>query len=498
MNHQSDKVTLVDQRTAPMGERNTVVRPGSTRKRSLLLILLAGSQFLVVIDETVVNVALPSISGDLGLSELDLSWVVNAYLLTFGGLLLAVGRLGDLLGRRRLLIAGVVLFGASSALAGLADSGSVLVLARGAQGVGAALVSPTALAILTSEFTDPRGRRRALAVWGALLGLGATCGVVLGGMVVEWLSWHWVFFINVPLCAVISTSVVFVVSRDERRQRTSVDLLGAALITMACVAVVKGVVDTSAHPWLSAPVLIPLAVAGGCLALFVARQARARLPLIPRALLKGGRVWVTSTVAALGAAGLFSLFFFVTLWMQLVQQWSPLMAGLAWAPQGITIAIVSAVAARLVPVFGVRSLTAVGLTLAAVAQLLLLRTTADGSYLNQLLPVLIVNAIGLGLAFVPVTVAVFDSAPTEAHGLASGLLSTSQQIGGAIGLAVLATVAGNRFAVEMSAGADQVSATLTSFHTVFLVSAGLMLMGALVSLLLPPIRREVDMTELVG
>lgn len=485
-------------RAAQVSAGNAARADSPGGNKAILLALLAGSQFLVVVDETVVNVALPSISLDLELGELDLSWVVNAYLLMFGGFLLVVGRLGDLLGRRRLLIAGVVLFGVSSLLAGLADSGGMLILARAAQGFGAALISPTALAILTSEFTDPRGRRRALAIWGALLGLGATAGVVLGGMVVEWLSWHWVFFINVPLCLVISAAVILVVAKDQRQRSTPVDLLGAALITATCLSLVKGVIETAGNPWLSVPVLLPLGVALACLLLFLVRQATARTPLVPRRLLRGTQIWVTNAVAALAAAGLFSLFFFVTLWMQLVQQWSPLMAGLAWAPQGLTIALISAVAARLVPVFGVRILTSTGLALAALAQLLLLRTTTDGSYVGQLLPALIVNAIGLGLALVPVTVAAFDGVQKSAHGLASGLLSSSQQVGGAIGLAVLVTLASNRFATESASGAAPTAATLASFHAVFLVAAGLMLLGSLVSLLLPPIRREVDLSEIVG
>jgi len=462
-----------------------------------ILLLMAGAQFMVVVDETVVNVALPSIAGDLGLDTSALSWVINSYLLFFGGFLLISGRLADQFGRRRLFLGGLALFAVASAVCGLADSSGQLIVARAAQGLGAALMSPTALSILTTTYQDPAGRRRALAVWGALLGLGATSGVLLGGVIVEYLTWPWIFFVNVPIAIVIGVGTVMVVPGAREALRAKVDIVGAALVTAASLLLVHTTVGVHDLGLTDPATVIGFAATAGLLAVFVVQQRLSANPLVPRQVASSPSLQVANVCVAVVVAALLGAFFMITLWMQLVQGWGPLQSGLSWAPQGLMMAAVSGVTAKLMPVVGGRILAFTGFLLAALAQLMFLRLEVEGDYVTQVLPALIVNAVGLGLVLVPLAVAALDGIRPEDHGVASGLLSTAQQIGGAVGLAAFVSLAAARFDSETSAGVVVAQASVNSFHLVFAVCAVMLLGAAMLSLWLPAMRQQMDLADLV-
>jgi EmrB/QacA subfamily drug resistance transporter len=462
-----------------------------------ILLLMAGAQFMVVVDETVVNVALPSIAGDLRLDTGALSWVVNAYLLFFGGFLLVSGRLADLLGRRRLFLAGLALFAGASAVCGLAGSSGQLTGARAVQGLGAALMSPTALSILTTTFHDQAGRRRALAVWGALLGLGATAGVLLGGVIVQYLTWRWIFFVNVPIAITIGVGTLLAVPGTREDSASNVDVIGATLVTAASLLLVHTTIGVSSLGITDQATLIGFAVTAGLLVMFVIQQRRSTNPLVPQQVAGSRTVRVTDVCVAAASAAMFGGFFMITLWMQLVQGWGPLRSGLAWAPQGLVVAAVSGVAARLMPVLGGRTLAFAGFLLAALAQLLFLRLPVEGDYATQLLPALLVNATGLGLILVPLAVAALDGISHENQGVASGLLSTAQQLGGAVGLAALVSLAAARFDSQTGAGVATAQASVDSFHVVFWVLAVMLLAAATLSLRLPALRQQTDLAALV-
>jgi EmrB/QacA subfamily drug resistance transporter len=473
--------------------------PRSTVPRgTAILLLMAGAQFMVVVDETVVNVAIPSVARDLAMSTSALSWVVNAYLLFFGGFLLVSGRLADAVGKRRLFLAGLVLFAGASGVCGLAGSSGQLIGARAAQGLGAALMSPTALSILTTTFHDQAGRRRALAVWGALLGLGATAGVLLGGVIVEYLSWPWIFYVNVPIAIVIGVGTLLVVPGGTRGDaRAKVDVCGAALVTAASLLLVHTTIGVSDAGITDPATMLGFGATVGLLAIFVIQQRRATNPLLPAQVLGSTNVRIADMCVVAVATALFGGFFMITLWMQMVQGWEPLQAGLSWAPQGLTVAVVSGVAARLMPILGSRILAFAGLLTAALAQVLFLRLPVEGDYLTQLLPALLVNAIGLGLILVPLSVAALDGIGPENQGVASGLLSTAQQLGGAVGLAALVSLASARFDSQTSAGVGLAQSSVDSFHLVFLVSAVLLVGAAMLSLRLPALRKQTDLADLV-
>ncbi|MEI8080463.1 MAG: MFS transporter [Actinomycetes bacterium] len=466
-------------------------------KAGWVLALMAGAQFMVVVDETVVNVALPSMATDLHLNTSELSWVVNAYLLLFGGFLLIAGRLADVMGRRRLFLLGLALFAIASAACGLAENSATLTIARAVQGLGAAFMSPTALSILTTTFHDPAGRRRALAVWGALLGIGATAGVLLGGVIVEFLSWPWVFFINVPIAIGIAVGTVLIVPDSTGDSESKIDMLGAVVITAACLLLVHTTVGLPDNGFANPATIVGYLLTAALLAMFWFRQRRSANPLVASEVTRSRTVRVADTAIAITSAALFGTFFMVTLWMQLVQQWTPLQSGLAWAPQGVTVAIVSGLAARLMPIVGGRTLACLGFVIAAIAQLMLLRLDAAGSYLSQLLPALLINAVGLGLVLVPLAVAAVDRISSQNQGVASGLLSTAQQLGGAIGLAILVCLATAVFNDRIATGSGLPQASVASFHAVFWVNAAALALVAALSLLLPRLRQQTDLAALV-
>ncbi len=413
----------------------------------LVLVLVCLAQFMVILDATIVNVALPTIQSDLEMSDTNLQWIVNAYTLLFGGFLLLGGRAGDLAGRKRVFLAGVVLFTVASLLCGLAQGATWLIVTRGLQGLGAALVSPAALAIVTSTFREGAERTKALGVWSAIAVGGGAVGLVLGGVLVELLSWPWIFFVNIPVgIATFVLSLRFVPeSRDEHRHR-SFDVAGAITVTTGLIALVYGIVRSAESGWGSGEVLAILAVSAVLLVAFVVIEQRSAEPLVRLSIFSVRTVRGANVAMFVVAMGLFAMFFFNTLYLQRVLGYSALEAGLAFLPFTAGIIIGATLSQQLIPRLGAREVPLIGLAMAAGGMLLFLRLTPESSYWPDILPGILITSIGMGLTFVPVTLIATSGIPVDDAGLASGLFNTSQQIGGALGLALLSTFAANKTA----------------------------------------------------
>jgi EmrB/QacA subfamily drug resistance transporter len=461
----------------------------------LVLVLVCLAQFMVILDATIVNVALPSIQTDLGMSESSLQWIVNAYALLFGGFLLLGGRAGDLIGRKRVFLAGLVLFTAASLLCGLATGETMLILARGLQGLGAALVSPAALSIVTTTFREGAERTKALGVWAAIAVGGGAVGLVVGGILVETLSWPWIFFVNVPVgIAAFILSLRFVPESKDEHVHKSFDLAGAVTVTGGLIALVYGIVRSAESGWGSAEVLGFLALAAVLLVAFVLIERRSAEPLVRLSIFSVRTVRGANVAMFVVAAGLFAMFFFNTLYVQRVLGFSPLEAGLAFVPFTAGVIIGAGLSQRLVPALGAREVPVIGSALGVVGLLLFLRLTPDSSYVTDLLPGIMLAAIGMGLVFVPITLIATSGVPRDDAGLASGLFNTSQQIGGALGLALLSTLATNRTADELASvrgrptELESSEALVSGFHVAWLSSAILLAAGGL--LLLALLRRR--------
>jgi EmrB/QacA subfamily drug resistance transporter len=457
------------------------------RAKNLALLLLAMTQFVIVIDAAIVNVALPSIGTALHFSRTDLSWVVNAYTLTFGGFLLLGGRLADLLGRRRMFIAGLILFSVASLAGGLAQSEPWLIAARAVQGLGAAIVSPAALSIVTTTFAEGSERNRALGIWGAVAGAGGAAGVLLGGVLTSGLSWRWVLFVNVPigLLAAAAAPRILVESRSEDAGR-SFDLPGAVTVTAGLALLVYAVVDAVNTGWGTSTTLLRLAGALALLVAFVVIELRHREPLMPFSIFRLRTLRGANAVGLLIGMSLFSMFFFISLYLQNVMHYSPIKTGVSYLPLAVGIIVSAGAAAQLVDRFGFKPTLITGLVLIAGALIWFSRVPAPGgAYLTDVLGPSILAAVGLGLAFVPVTIAaVTGTAPREA-GLASGLINTAQQVGGALGLAILATVANSRTQSLFHAGVHSQSVALTrGFDRAFLIGAFFAIAGAVLAAVL--------------
>ena len=452
----------------------------------LVLCLVCLAQFMVILDATIVNVALPSIQADLDISESSLQWIVNAYALLFGGFLLLGGRAGDLIGRKRIFLAGLVLFTAASLLCALAPNETWLILSRGLQGLGAALVSPAALSIVMTTFAEGKERTKAMGVWAAIAVGGGAVGLVLGGLLVETLSWPWIFFVNVPVGIVAFVLSVRSVpeSKDEHMHR-SFDLAGAATVTAGLVSLVYGIVRSSASGWGSAEVLGFLGLAVVLLASFLVIERRSREPLVRLSIFSVKTVRAANVAMFVVAAGLFAMFFFNTLYVQRVLGFSPLEAGFAFVPFTAGVIIGASLSQKLVPALGAREVPLIGVGLGAAGLLLFLRLTPDSSYLTDLLPGILLTSVGMGLVFVPVTLIATSGVPVDDAGLASGLFNTSQQIGGALGLALLSTLATNRTSDELSSlgraptQEDTAEALVSGFHVTGAARAPLLLAGGL-------------------
>jgi EmrB/QacA subfamily drug resistance transporter len=458
----------------------------SPRRKNIALLLLAMTQFVVVIDASIVNIALPSIGTALHFSQNDLSWVVNAYTLTFGGFLLLGGRLADLMGRRRMFMTGLVLFSAASLLGGLAQSEAWLIGARALQGLGAAIVSPAALSIIATTFAEGEERNRALGVWGAVAGAGGAAGVLLGGILTSGLSWRWVLFVNVPiglLCTFLAPRILNE-SRAEVETR-DFDVPGAVTVTAGLSLLVYALVDAVNVGWGSAATLGKVGAALALLAAFIVIESRRRAPLMPFSIFRLRTLRGADIVALLIGMSLFSMFFFVSLYMQQVLHFSPLKAGLSYLPLAVGIILSAGAASALVTRFGFKPVLLTGLLFVAAGLLWFSQVRAHGSFVADVLGPSLLAAVGLGLSFVPVTIAAVTGTTPKEAGLASGLVNTAQQVGGALGLAILATVANSRTKDLLHAGGHSPAEALTSgFERAFLVGAGFAVVGALLTAVL--------------
>ena len=444
-----------------------------SRTRWLALFVLCLGDLMIVLDVTIVGVALPSIREDLGFSEESLAWVVNAYLITFGGFLLLGGRLGDLFGHRRLFLLGITLFTLASAACGLATSQGMLVGARAVQGIGGAVVSAVALSLMMTLFTEPAERAKAMGVFGFVASGGGSIGVLLGGVLTDVLDWHWIFLVNVPVgILVVVLSFVLIPGARVATAALRLDVAGAVTVTAALMLAVYAIVNGNEVGWLTARTLGLLAVAGGLLATFLVIESRVESPLMPLRLFRFRNIAVSNVVGVLWAGAMFAWFFLSALYLQLVLGYSPLDVGLAFLPGNLVMGALSiGLSARLVMRFGIRIPLATGLGLAAIGLLLFARAPVDGNFVVDVLPSMILLGIGAGMAFNPVLLAAMsDVEPTEA-GLASGFVNTSFMMGGALGLAVLASLAASRTDSLLAAGETQATALTGGYHVAFLVGA---------------------------
>jgi EmrB/QacA subfamily drug resistance transporter len=467
-------------------------RSASRVDTNAVLALVAVAQFMVVLDATVVNVALPTIKGDVGFSEQSLSWVLNAYTLIFGGFLLLGGRLADRLGRRRLFVAGIAVFSSASLICGVSQSEGMLLVARGLQGLGGALVSPAALSIILTTFAEGPDRNRALAVWGAIAGAGGAVGLLLGGVIVEVLTWRWVFFINVPIGAIVLALAPRIVpeSRSESTAQGGYDAEGAVAITLGTIALVFTLIKADGWGWTSARTLAGFAVAVVLIAAFVVIERRHQDPLVPLRIFSNRSLAASDATMLVVAAALFGVFFFCTLYLQQVLGYSALKTGVAYLPLSLSIIGASTVASRFVDRFTPKPVLVAGLLVSTAGFLLLTRVTGHGDYGSHVLPAMIVLGTGLGMSFVPITIAATNGVATSDSGLASGLLNTTQQVGGSLGLAILSSVSTSRTTSALTTGSSLPAALTHGFKGAFIVAAVLCAIGVVVALALLPGRRR--------
>ncbi|MGO9884903.1 MAG: MFS transporter [Solirubrobacteraceae bacterium] len=458
----------------------TTLEAERTTNRWLVLVIACMAQFMVVLDATVVNVALPSIQRGLHFSPANLQWVVNSYTLIFGGFLLLGGRAADILGRKRLFVAGIAVFSIASLINGLAQSSSMLVVGRGLQGLGGALVSPAALAIITTTFTDQQERTRALGVWAAIAAGGGAVGLLMGGVLTDLASWRWVFFVNVPVGIItFAMAMRYVAESRIRTAQRSFDLAGAVTVTAGLVLLVYTIVETQSYGWGSPRTLGLGAVAIALLAGFYAIERRSPAPLVRLSIFRVRTIAVADSVLLLLASGMFGMFFFASLYVQEILGYSPLKAGLAFLPVTAGIVIGAGLAQQLVRRAGVRNVSVAGLVLATVGMLVLTQVPVHGSYLGDLLPGLMPLSIGMGLVFVPITLLATGGVGEEDSGLASGLFNTSQQVGGSLGLAILSTLAASQTARLLSShSATVVAARVSGYHVAFLAAAIMLASGS--------------------
>jgi EmrB/QacA subfamily drug resistance transporter len=456
-------------------------------RRWLALALLCVAQFVVVLDASIVNVALPTIGESLHFSQDNLSWVVNAYVLTFGGFLLLGGRLADLLGRRRVFMGGLVLFALASLAGGFANSESALIAARAVQGLGAAILSPAALSIVTTTFSDGAERNKALGAWGAVAGSGGAAGVLLGGVLTEYVGWEWVLWVNVPigLAAAALAPRLIAESRAESATR-AFDFAGALSVTAGLATLVYALVEAPDAGWGSTQTVGLLALAAGLLAVFVAVERRSSAPLVPFSIFRLRTLTGANLVGILTGASLFSMFFFISLYMQNVLGYSAIKTGLSYLPLAVSIILAAGFASQLVTKVGFKPVLATGMLLIAGGLFWFGQISADGGFVSDVLGPSLLAAVGLGFSFVPQTIAAVSGVSDREAGLASGLINTSQQVGGALGLAVLSTVAFpqiNDLAAE-AGGAPSAAILTEGYSDAFLVGSVIALLGFVATLVM--------------
>jgi len=454
------------------------------RRKWWALGLLSAVQFMVVLDIAVVNVALPSIQVDLGFSQEDLQWVISAYALVFGGLLLLGGRAADLLGRRRVFLAGVVVFTGASLLAGLAWSEPSLIGARALQGLGAAVISPAALSMLSTTFAEGRERNIALGVWGAVGGFGAAAGVLLGGVLTEALSWEWIFFVNIPVgvAAFVLAPVLLTESRDAHVQRF--DAAGAALVTTGLASLVYAITQAGQEGWLAAQTVAFVGVSLVLLAGFVVWELRQAEPLMRFGILRTRTVSGANVAGFILGTALFSMFLMLTLYMQQVLHYTPMRTGVAYLAVAGTAIIWSTVAAQLVTRVGVKPVLVAGMVSLTAGLTYFTQVSVGGSYVDDLLPGFLLTGVGIGFSFVPISIAALAGVRNSEAGLASGLFNTSQQIGGALGIAALSTIATSRTDDAVAAGTSLPDALVGGFSAAFAAGVVVAALGIVTALTL--------------
>ena len=476
-------------------------------RRWFALVAIAAAQFMVVLDIAVVNVALPSIGEDLGFSQENLQWVVSAYAIVFGGFLLLGGRLADLWGRRRVFMAGVTLFTVASLLSGLAWSDGSLIAFRALQGLGGALLSPAALSILTTTFAEGRERNVAIGVWGAVAGSGAAAGTLLGGVLTSGLGWQWIFFVNVPVGVAIVASARWLLRESRVEGERGSDFAGAISVTAGLMLLVYAMTEAATKGWTSGRTIALLVASAVLLGAFILIERRTRTPILPFRIFRMRTLTAANLVGLLVGAGLFSQFFLLSLYMQQILGYSALRTGVAYVASTFAVIVFSGIGQSLVTRLGVKPVLTTGLVLTGAAiGLFYTRLPVAGTYFGDLFLPLVLAGIGLGFTFVPMSIAALMGVTPRDAGLASGLINTSPQIGGAIGLAVastLATTLANRY-LEANPGTPPFSpdATVSGFHVAFAVQAALILAAAVVAALIIPRRVspaevETEETELV-
>lgn len=458
--------------------------PGvSDRSRWIALVVLCVGMLMIILDSTVVNVALPVIQDDLGFSQSTLAWVVNAYLITFGGLLLLAGRLGDLVGRRRVFLAGLALFTLASMLCGLAQSQAMLIGARMLQGIGGALASSVILGMIVTMFPQPREQAKAIGVFSFVASAGASLGLLLGGILTEAISWHWIFFINVPI-GVVTFALALRVVADERGIGfgAGADAVGATLVTSALMLAVYTIVQVADHGWGATRTIVLGATSLALLTAFVVRQATAANPLMPLRILRSRNVSGANAIQVLMVAGMFGMFFMGTLYLERVLGFDPVEIGVAFLPTSLGIGVLSlGFSDRLVLRFGAKATLLGGLTLILAGLVWLARVPADGGYAADVLPSALLFGIGAGLSFPSMMALAMSGATPSDSGLASGLVNTTQQVGGALGLSLLATLSATRTDTLLGDGAARATALTEGYQLAFTTAAGLVAVAIVIA-----------------
>jgi EmrB/QacA subfamily drug resistance transporter len=465
--------------------------PALAERKWLALALLCAVQFMVVLDIAIVNVALPSIQVDLGFSQENLQWVISAYALLFGGFLLLGGRAADLLGRRRLFIIGTIVFTVASLLAGFAWSEGALIGARALQGLGAAIITPAGLSILTTTFAEGRERNAALGAWGGVGAFGAVAGVLLGGVLTDALSWEWIFYVNVPVgaTALLLTPVLLRESRDLKVR--SFDAPGAVLVTGGLVTLVYAITQAHEYGWASVETIGVFAASAALLGGFLAWEARASEPLMPFSIFRLRTVTGANVAGLILGTAVFAMFLMLTLYMQQVLGYSAMRTGVAYLAVAGTAIIWSGVAAQLVNRVGVKPVLTAGMVSLSAGLVYFTQVSVGGSYLGDLLPGFLLIAIGLGFSFVPISIAALAGVQPAEAGLASGLINTSQQVGGALGVAILSTIATSTTSDAVTSGTAVPFALTDGFQAAFIGATAIAVAGIAAALLL--IRRD-DLT----
>jgi EmrB/QacA subfamily drug resistance transporter len=470
----------------------------SSRRGIAILLLLCLVQFMDVLDASILNIALPSIKSDLDFSQQSLQWVVNGYILTYGGFLLLGGRAADLLGRRNVLVTGLVVFAGSSLIGGLAHSGSLLVGARFAQGLGAAMLSPAALSTLTTTFRSSRDRHAALGAWAAVSGLGGAAGVLFGGLLTEGPGWRWVLFVNVPFSAIALVGA-FLLLRKERRSPAPLanfDAVGAFLVTGGMLLLVYALVKAPDVGWGATRTIVELAVAAVTLTAFVANELRVANPLVPMSILKVKGVAAADATQMVALAGFFPMFFFLTLYMQSVLHYSPIQTGTAYLPLTGGVIIAAGIASQLFSRIGTKPVIVAGALIAAGGLYWLSRVPVHGSYVPDILPGLLIAAFGLGAVFVGATTAANAGVGEDKAGLAAGLLNTGQQLGAALGLAILSALATAHTNSLLRTGHDSIAQAAThGYQRALLAGAFLVLAAGVIALTAHNTRQTVPVEE---